>query len=81
MSAWKDKPTESQLNTLFHWIRWEMSSTEASEAIKWLEKNATRKQVSDEMNRIHDLKHANKLNRDECFKGEIWKEYFNTRGN
>lgn len=75
--AWQDKPTEAQLNTLFHWIRWEMPSAEASEAIKWLEENTTRKQVSDEMNRIHDLKEARKLNREECFKGEIWSGYFN----
>lgn len=77
--AWSDKPTDAQLDALFNWIRWEMPSIEASDAMNWLRENATRKQVSEEMNRVHDLKHARKLNREECFKGEIWKGYFDSK--
>lgn len=74
--AWSDEPTEAQLDRLWVWIRWFMPDAEASSALAWLQKNATRKQVSEEMNRLHDLKEEHKLNREECFKGEIWKGYF-----
>ena len=77
--VWGEKPTEAQLNALFYWFKWEMSSQEVTDALKWLENNATRKQVSEEMNRIHDLKHSRKLNREECFKGDVWKDYFNSK--
>ena len=77
--AWEDKPTEAQRNALWYWYKWELPSAEASDALKWLKENATRKQVSEEMGRVREL-HANKrLNREECFKGEVWSEYFKTR--
>lgn len=78
--AWGDKPTEAQLNAIWTWIRWEMPSAEASDALAWLKENATRKQVSEEMNRIHELHENRRLNREECFKGEVWQEYFNSVG-
>ena len=69
------KPTEAQLGTLFRWFRWKMTSDKASKAMKWLENNATRKEVSDEMKRVHDLYHSNKLDEDKCFETPIWQGF------
>jgi hypothetical protein len=77
--AWIDKPTKAQINALYLMIRWHMSTVEVNDALDWLEQNATRKQVSDELSRIRDLKLSRKLDRDGCFRGEVWSEYFNSR--
>ena len=75
--AWTDRPTKAQINALWHWFYWKMPTEEAKDSLAWLEKNATRKQVSDEMKRVRELYQSNRLNRDECFKGAVWAEYFN----
>ena len=77
--AWSDEPTEAQLNALWYWLKWELPAAELTEAMAWLKEHATRKEVSTEMARVREL-HANKrLNREECFKGEVWNDYFNER--
>ena len=73
--GWNDKPTDNQLNTLYHWIRWRMPTAKAMNAIRWLENNATRKEVSDEMARIRSLYSSNKLDEEECFSSNIWDDY------
>ena len=75
--GWGDKPTESQLNALFHMIRWEMPTAEAQDAVAWFGKNATRKQASEELGRIRQLKMDRQLNREECFRSDAWSDYFN----
>lgn len=77
--GWNDKPTKEQINALWRWMKWQMPTAEAKDALDWLEENATRKQVSDEMTRIRELYLSRKLDRTECFKGEIWQEYFNSK--
>lgn len=78
--AWDDKPSEAQLNKVYYWIRWEMPTAEAVDAVKWLGENANRKTISDEMNRLHDMKQHKTLNRESIFKGDIWRGYFNNKG-
>lgn len=77
--SWLDKPTDAQINTLWRWFQWEMPRAEAKDALDWLKQNATRKQVSEEMTRVRNLLHDKKLNREQCFSGEIWADYFNYR--
>lgn len=77
--GWLDKPTEEQINALWRWFRWQMPRAEAQDALKWLQKNATRRQVSEEMDRVRRLFHARKLSREECFSSDIWAEYFNLK--
>lgn len=77
--AWIDSPTKAQINAMWHWFNWEMPRTEAKDALDWLEKNATRKQVSDELGRLRELSLAHNLNREQCFSGDVWKEYFNSK--
>ena len=69
------KPTEAQLGTLARWFRWHMTNDKRAKAINWLEENATRKQVSEEIARIHDLYHDRRLNEDNCFASDIWQGF------
>ena len=77
--AWLDKPTKAQINALWQWFSWKMPSSEAKDALDWLEQNSTRKQVSDEMKRVRELSMTHGLNRETCFSGEVWQEYFNSK--
>lgn len=74
------KPTEAQLGLLFKWFRWQMPNDRASAAIKWLENHATRKDVSAEIARVHDLYHGRRLDERRCFDSEIWRGYLPKEG-
>ena len=73
--AWGDKPTETQLGTIFSWIRWEVSNEEARRAVAWLENNADRRAVSAEMARLKALKDKRLLDASKCFQSEIWEGF------
>lgn len=73
--AWRDKPTEIQLGTIFSWIRWEVSNEEARRAVAWLENNADRGAVSKEMTRLKALKDKRLLDASKCFQSEIWEGF------
>lgn len=73
--AWSDEPTEMQLGTIYSWIRWYMTNEEAGRAVAYLEEIATRRDVSNEIKRLKDLKTRQKLTLDEIFKGAIWEGY------
>lgn len=75
--AWSDEPTENQLGTIFSWIRWHMTTAEATNAVAWLEKTATRRDVSTEMTRLKELRDKRLLNGENCFDSEIWEGYKN----
>ena len=72
--AWSDEPTEMQLGTIYSWIRWYMTNEEAGRAVAYLEEIATRRDVSNEIKRLKDLKTRQKLTLDEIFKGAIWRD-------
>lgn len=74
--AWDDKPSKAQISALYHMIQWKMPTAEAQDAVRWLEKNATKKQVSEELGRVRKLNIERSLTRDECFKSDVWKEYY-----
>ena len=73
--AWSDEPTYSQVETIYRWIEWHMSNQEARDAVSWLKEHATRKEVSDEIKRLHDLYYTHKLSKADCFNSEIWEGY------
>lgn len=73
--AWSDEPTYAQIQTLYRWIERHMSNDEASKATHWLKEHATRKEVSDEIKRVHDLYYGHKLNKEECFNSNVWSDY------
>ena len=77
--SWLDKPTKNQISALHHMIQWEVPTAELHDAMEWLENNANRKQVSDELGRIKELKITKRLNRNECFNSPVWAEYFNAK--
>ena len=75
--AWTDEPSDKQINALLNLIRWEIHLDEIKGIEEYLKTNATRRQVSDELGRLRDLKMNRKLNRDNAFESEIWKNYNN----
>lgn len=75
--TWSDEPTEMQLGTIYSWIRWHMTNEEARKAVAWLEKTATRREVSYEMRRLKALKDKRLLDASKCFDSELWEGYTN----
>lgn len=75
--AWVDEPSGKQINALLNLIRWEIHLDEIKGIEEFLKTNATRRQVSEELGRLRDLKMNRKLNRDNAFESEIWKNYNN----
>lgn len=75
MTAWSDEPTEAQLAAIRHLIKWKLPAAEILRASDWLEKNATRQEVSYEMGRLRKLYMTHKLTKDRIFEGEIWEGF------
>lgn len=73
--AWTDKPTEAQIGTLFQWLKWQMTDDQARKAVYWLADNANRREVSDEMGRLKELKDKRLLDRNKCFESDIWEGF------
>ena len=70
--AWSDKPTDAQMTAIFNKIRWVMAEPEAREAIRWFSEHATRRDASDEMERLHHLYATHNLDREKCFASKAW---------
>ena len=73
--AWSDEPTPAQLAVIYGWFKKCMPSSKASKAMKYLEDTATRREVSDERNRVRDLDHKKKLDGHNAFESEIWEGF------
>lgn len=73
--AWSDEPTETQLRTIYSWFSWEMDRELAVKAVSWLQKTATRSEVSTEMSRLKKLKEKRLLDFVKCFESEIWEGF------
>lgn len=73
--AWSDEPTDNQINALFNLVRWEISREEMPKMEAYLKEHATRRELSNELGRLRDLKIERKMNRDVAFAGDIWSEY------
>lgn len=77
-AAQKSKPTYEQTNCIYRWLMWIMPTAKAAAASKYLEKNASKLEVSQEMNRLYKLKKARRLDAETAFSSKIW-EGFNDR--
>jgi gamma-glutamyltranspeptidase len=73
--AWSDEPTYAQVQTVYRWIEWHMSTNEARNAVNWLKEHATRKEVSNEIKRLHDLYYGHKLDKESCTSSSVWEGY------
>lgn len=73
--TWDDEPSEAQLGTIFSWLKWVVDRQVASDAVNWLQNNATRRDVSYEMTRLKSLKEKRLLDASTCFKSEIWEGF------
>lgn len=71
-----NKPTDNQINALFHMTTWVLPRDLEKAAIKYIEENATRKEVSNELVRIRSLKIARRLQlKEDVFCGKVWKNF------
>ena len=73
--AWSDEPSDAQINALLNMIRWEISNKEIPHINAYLKERATRREVSDELKRLRELKMSRKMNPDTAFASEIWADY------
>lgn len=67
------KPTENQINTIYRWLYWRIKTNDLKSALNWAETNRSRKQTSEEMKRLYDLKEHNNLHGWNCFNSEYWE--------
>lgn len=73
--AWSDEPSDAQINALLNMIRWEISNEEIPRINAYLKERATRREVSDELRRLRELKMSRKMNPDTAFASDIWSDY------
>lgn len=66
------RPTDAQLNAIHAWAKWKLDALLLREALAWLEKNATRRQVSQEISRIRGLYYDHKLDSTTFFESPVW---------
>ena len=70
--AWQDKPTDAQLNMIYSVAKWKLDALLLRSSLAWLEKNATRRQVSEEITRVRGLYDKHNLNTDTYFASSVW---------
>lgn len=73
--AWSDEPTDAQINAALNLMRWEISNDEIPKIEAYLKEHATRRELSNELGRLRDLKIDRKMSRDTAFGSEIWANY------
>ena len=75
--SWDDKPTANQLDAIRRFLGFHttMPRKKVSAAIEYLEEHATRREASEELGRLRSMFIDRKLNRDNCFDSEIWKDF------
>lgn len=76
--AWNDPATKNQLGALWGMLAWGTGGREKrAEMFKWLEHEykPTRKELSNELNRVRNLKIDRKLNEETAWSGELWSKY------
>lgn len=73
--AFDNKPTEAQIGLLYRWFKWKMPIAKANHALNWLENHATRREVSQEIDRVGKLFHEINLDEQKCFDSPIWDGY------
>ena len=70
------KPTDNQLNTFFYMTRWVLPRDLGKAATDYLKVAASRKEVSEEIARLGDLKRARRLQtKEDIFLGDVWKDF------
>ena len=73
--AWSDEPTQAQLSGVYRLIEWTVPKDTLLAAVDYLEKTATRREVSDEMGRLRNLYIDHKLDKSNVFASDIWEGF------
>lgn len=71
----RKKPTYAQIECIYRWLKWNMPTAKAVAATDYLERTASRVEVSQEMNRLKKLKDNKNLNVETAFKSKIWEGF------
>lgn len=71
----RTKPTYNQTNCIYNWLKWKMPTAKAVAATKYLERTASKVEVSQEMNRLKKLKDNKNLTVETAFKSKIWEGF------
>ena len=71
----QDRPTDAQLGAIYSWAQWKLDTLLLRESLAWLEKNATKQQVSKEVSRIRGLYYDHKLDTATYFNSPVWREF------
>lgn len=69
------RPTDAQIGLLWNILAWTIPREELQQAMKWIEKNGDKWEVSQEISRVKKLSDLLKLTKDEAFNSPIWNEY------
>lgn len=73
--AWSDEPTKSQLFAVNRLIESRVTTPIRVLAIDYLERVATRRDVSNELHRLRDLYIDHKLTKSKVFESDIWEGF------
>ena len=74
--AWTDEPTKLQIGTMrIFLLDAHLDNGLADKALQYLSTHTNRKEFSNEMERIRNLKYAHNLNQSTCFDAPIWREF------
>lgn len=73
--AWTERPSEKQIGALYNLVRWVVSLEEFKKRELYLSVAATKREMSEELGRVRELKLGRKLTKDNAFQGKIWKDY------
>lgn len=73
--GWQDGATMNQIGAWLNMARWQIRLDEETALGDYLKNHVNRKQMSDELSRIRDLKIERRLTRERLFDSPIWKDY------
>jgi hypothetical protein len=73
--AWSDGPTPAQIGAWANLVKWDLPDVLINEACKFIEKNMTRKEISEELGRTRDLYMKRKITEDSCFNSPVWDKF------
>lgn len=73
--AWSDEPTMTQLAVVGGFIQWTVPTGVKVQALDFLKRTATRREVSYEIKRLRELYMTHRMSEDNVFDNEIWEGF------
>lgn len=73
--TWSDEPTMTQLAVVGGFMQWTAPTKVKVQALDFLKRTATRREVSFEIKRLRGLYMTHRMNEDNVFDNEIWEGF------